>query len=433
MGIFENLLLLSLAVLALTVIGTHRNGRDISSFLVGVSAGLVAIQVFRVHVFTIMVLVWLLQRGGVFNSKGFNRALLLAIPVGMLALTAVMGDLVNSDTLVFQLMGLAATAALVMTYSTQEDRQKMIGGLLAMVTISSIVGLLQVLKIVPIETWHASISSVGRPIGLYPEPDWLGMFAGVGLVIAWRLPMGKGLRIAAVSANAAALILAFARAAWIAVAVAIAVTAILGFIVKRRQAKGDQKRGRFGAVTLMVLAAGAVALFTPQLVDDLFVRLSGTLQVQAGDISGEARLRQFNSLMRLAESAPFYGHGLSASGRVGVWGQITTGVAADNNVASNWMLAMWVDGKYFAVPLILLLCLAAVRYCLTIPGQALVVVLVSSFFSNATFFPVTWALLAICLAGRFKKAEVLEPPKIQDEPSPRRGPLTPQQVRALLR
>lgn len=415
MGIPEKLLLIAAAFLGLAILFTHRNGRSISSFLVGLSGGLVAVQVFRVHVFTIMALVWILQRGGAFNTRGFNRALFMAIPVGLMSLTSLLGDLVNSDTLVFQLIGLAVTAMLIMTFSREDDRRKMLYGLLALITTSSIVGILQVLKIVPIETWHASISSVGRPIGLYPEPDWLGMFAGIGLVLAWRMPLRGWVRVVAVSSNAAALVLAFARAAWIAVAVAVIAMAILGFFADRKRAKEEEKRGRGGAALVIAFAALGVMLFLPQLVEDLSTRLENTLQVKTNDVSAQARVRQFNGLLHLADIAPFYGHGLSASGRVGVWGQITTGFTADNNVASNWLLAMWVDGKWIAVPLILLLALTAVRYCLTIPGQTLVVVLVSSLFSNATFFPVTWLLLALCLSEA-KRAKPDKPERAQQLP-----------------
>lgn len=402
MGMPGILLTVALCVLGLTVLLTSAHGRVISSVLVGIMGGLVAVQVFRVHLFTIMVIVWMLQRGGSFNSKGFSRTLLMTVLVGFMALTSVLGDMVNSKTLVFQLLGLAATAMLIITYSTPKDRRYMLGGLLAVTTFSSLVALLQVVGIVPIETWHASISSVGRPMGIYPEPDWLGMYAGVGAILAWRLSLGKWVRIVAVSANAAALVLAFARAAWIAFAVAVLVVAILGLINRKQPTSVERKRGRVGAAVLVGTGAAGVILFLPQLVIDLTERLSRTLQVQQDDISGQARVRQFNSLIHLADTAPFYGHGLSASGRVGVWGQIVTGVESDNNVASNWLLAMWVDGKFLAVPLILMLVFTATRFCRTIPGQALIMVLVSSLFSNATFFPVTWILLALCLAETVK-------------------------------
>ncbi|WP_461172256.1 O-antigen ligase family protein [Arthrobacter sp. Z1-9] len=433
MGIPETLLTVALCFLGLSVLSTSALGRVISSVLVGIAGGLVAVQVFRVHVFTIMVIVWMLQRGGSFNSRGFSRTLLMAVPVGLMAVTSVLGDMVNSKTLVFQLLGLAATAMLIITYSTQEDRRHMLGGLLAVTTFSSVVALLQVVGIVPIETWHASISSVGRPLGIYPEPDWLGMYAGVGVILAWRLPLGKWVRIVAVAANAAALVLAFARAAWIAFAVAVLVVAILGLFDRKQPKPLEQKRGRVGAAVLVSAGAAAVMLFLPQLVIDLTERLSRTLQVQEDDISGQARVRQFNSLMHLADIAPFYGHGLSASGRVGVWGQIITGIESDNNVASNWLLAMWVDGKYLAVPLILMLAFTAARYCRTIPGQALIMVLVSSLFSNATFFPVTWMLLALCLAetAKNKPHDVTILTDMREGPAHQRAPLRRKQVRAL--
>lgn len=393
----ETFSILSLCLMAAVILGLHKDGRKAMAFLVGVAAGLVAIQVFRVHAFTILVLMWVLFKGGGWNKEALGRIALMAVPVSLMAFTALVGDMVNSDTLALQLIGLTVSAALIVAFSSETDRRQMLGGLLAIITLSSIVGLLQVVKVVPIETWHASVSSVGRPIGLYPEPDWLGMFAAVGLILAWRADLGKNLRVIAVAANAAALILAFARAAWIAAGVAIAIGVFLALMSKRRLDKPKAK-GRGAAISLLVLASIAVAMFVPVLVEDLSTRLGQTFQVQSNDISGQARVRQFDALMRLADTAPFHGHGLSASGRVGVWGRITTGTTADNNVASNWLLAMWVDGKYLAIPLILMFLFVTLRAVRTIQGQALAVVLLSSLFSNATFFPVTWFLLALCLA-----------------------------------
>lgn len=397
-----NFLLVALAVLCLICIWTYRDGRMCLSFLVGATGGLVAIQVFRVHLFTIVVFLWVLYRGRHNNPVGLRRSLLMSIPIGCLAVTSLLGDLVNSDTLVLQLLALSMSAALIMTFSSPRDQQHMLGGLLATTTISSLVALLQVAKIVPMETWHLSISSVGRPVGLYPEPDWLGMFAGIGMIMAWRMPIGKWTRISAVAINASAFILAFARAAWIAVAIAIALTIAIGWFANRRTTS-PAARGRVGAVLVLSAAAACVLLFLPQLVDDLSARLGGTLQAKNEDISAQARVRQFDGLLRLADMAPFYGHGLSASGRVGVWGYVNTTSTVENNVATNWILAMWVDGKYLAIPIILLLVFTAVRYCTTVPGQALVVVLVSSIFSNATFSPEMWLLLGLCLAGAGKE------------------------------
>lgn len=390
------MLILAVSLMAGVLLWTHRDGRMALSFLVGASAGLVAVQVFRIHVFTILVFAWMLYRGSASNKRAHGRIALMALCVALMAFTSIVGDLVNSSTLALQLIGLAVSAAIIIVSSTPQDRRHMLGGLAAMITVSSLVGILQVVKIVPIEAWHLSVSSLGRPIGLYPEPDWLGMFAGVGALIAWRSPMPKGLRTFAVSVNVAAFVLAFARAAWIAVGIAVVVGILLAWKSKRRESNGAKGRG--GALALLAVGAVGVYLFVPVLVQDLATRLGATLQAHADDISAQARVRQIDTLMQLANTAPFYGHGLSASGRVGVWGDLTTGIASENNVASNWLLAMWVDGKYLAIPLILFFVFVTLRSLRTIHGQALLVVLLSSLFSNATFFPVTWLLLALCLA-----------------------------------
>jgi hypothetical protein len=100
-------------------------------------------------------------------------------------------------------------------------------------------------------------------------------------------------------------------------------------------------------------------------------------------------------LLRLAETAPLYGHGISASGRVDVHGNLIFGTVSENNVSSNWILAMWVDGKLLALPLITLLLVVAALRAGTIPGQLLVIALANSIFSNATYVPIVWALLGL--------------------------------------
>jgi hypothetical protein len=395
MGIVESALVGAAGLIFLVVVWTMREGRSVLSFIVGASAGLVGVQFWRVHLFTIVVMVWLAYRGGSLDSKKLLKASVLLLSAGLLAATALVGDLVNSPTLALQLLALAVSSCAVVLVSTHQDRRQMLYGLMGMTTLSSTVGILQVMKILPTDMWHLSISAVGRPLGLYPEPDWLGMFAGIGLVLAWRLDLSKWLRVAAVSVNAASFVLAFARAAWIAVAVSVIVAFVLQYLLTRKE-KRITKSGRTTAVILLAAVAMTTFFAVPQLRTDLSARLGNTLQVADDDISAQARVRQINALLVLAERGPFYGHGISASGKVTVWGEIDLG-QSENNVASNWILAMWVDGRFLAVPLITLFILLTARCVRTVPGQALLVVLLSSMFSNATYFPITWLLVALCL------------------------------------
>jgi hypothetical protein len=397
-------LVLAAAVLGAVAILTHPARRTILSFILGVSAGLVGVQIFRIHAFTLLAAVWVCLPEGRANRTSVKHLALMISSALLLASTTLLGDLVNSPTLALQLLALAGSAAIVAARATRRDAAAMLWGLLAISTIGSLVGLLQVFKVIPTDLWHLEISSIGRPTGIYPEPDWLGMFAGLGLILSWRMPMSRRAKVMLCLINLSVFVLAMARAAWVALAVSLAVLAVFVLVdrlggVRGRSARAA-RRGRAAAVAIAVLVAAAALSTLPQLQEDLSVRAStmfGT--VQEDDISGQARIRQNDSLMTLAQSVPVYGHGLSAAGRVGVWGQIETAAEAGNNVASNWIIGMWVDGAFFAVPLILFLAGLAFLRTRTVAGQGLLFCLACSLFSNAVFFPVTWLLVGLAIVA----------------------------------
>jgi len=387
----------AIVFLVVVFIGTVKNRPAVLAFLVGVTGVLMGIQVLQVHAFTITVVIWILFARRQFDPRSIRYIAPVLIASIILATTALTGDLVASPTLALQLLGLTVSASLIIAFSTEADRRLMIFGMLTFATLSSTLGLLQVAKIAPIEIWHASVSALGRPIGLYSEPDWFGLFAGLGMVIAWRTPMRPTLRTIAITVNAAAFILAFARAAWVAVGVSVVIVIVVAILRQRRVKKAT--KGRQAAVGLLALGATGVLLFLPQLVSDLTTRLANTLTPGAAgpDISGQARINQIASLTELANSAPYNGHGLSASGRVMVFGGIATG-SSSNAVSSNWLLGLWVDGAFLSLPIIAVFIIVALRTCHKLSGQLLVVVLLNSFFSNVFFTPITWILLALCLA-----------------------------------
>ena len=398
----------AVAALGLVAVLTHPNYRNIVSFLLGVSAGLVGVQIFRIHAFTILAVLWACLPQETRNRNAPKHVAAVAVAAVLLASTTYLGELVNSATLGLQLLGLAGSAALVALRASRSDAKALLWGLLVISTLGSAVGVLQVFRIIPMDLWHLDISTVGRPTGIYPEPDWLGMFAGVGTILAWRLSMSRALKVSFVLLNLSVLVLAMARAAWVALLVTIAVGWLASAVSRRRNqaaaegaGSGDGgRRGRILALVAVSVAAPIVLSAVPQLQEDLALRVSTMMgTVQEDDISGQARIRQNDSLVALAESVPVYGHGLSAAGRVGVWGQINTEGASENNVASNWVLGMWVDGAWFAVPLVVYLIGLALARVPTLPGQLLLFTLVCSLFSNAVFFPVTWFLVGLAITA----------------------------------
>ena len=385
----------AVAFAALLVIVTSKHRRSVLALLVGASAGLMAVQVFQIHLFTFIVVAWaiLSRRDG--KEFGTWQAILTLVCAAPLAVTVLTGDLVNSPTLALQLLALAFCAAIIVATANREDITIMLYGLLAMASVGSAWGVLQVSGIAPNDVWHLDVSALGRPTGIYPEPDWLGMFAGLGLILSWRMDVSPRWRIALVSINGFALIFAFARAAWVAVAVSV----VIGIFLSRRKAPKPGVHTGKGMALGVLAMGGVIALVTiPSLASDLSVRLSRTLTVADSDVSAQARVLQNDALNFLSQTAPWYGHGLSSSGRVTVSGRLDYGESV-NNLGSNWILSMWVDGAFLALPLIALL-LSVTFLCLRlIQGQLLLLVLANSFFSNATFQPIMWFLLALCLAS----------------------------------
>src|SRR3954452_14779981 len=164
------------AALAVLFLASYRRSGPLLAVLAGFSAGFVELKLGRIHLFTLAVILWLAFNGG----RSMERlprgvaVLLCALP---LAATALTGDLVNSPTLALQLLALAGSAAILAVFATTDDARRVLLGLLAACTVGSAAGLLQVVGLLDTQVWHPEISRLGRPTGLQPEPDWLGLYA----------------------------------------------------------------------------------------------------------------------------------------------------------------------------------------------------------------------------------------------------------------
>jgi hypothetical protein len=389
-------------VLLLTMEPDRR--RILLSFLLGATAGLVAAQVLQVHLFTYVVVVWVFLSASTRATWTPREVVLPIVASAILASTSLYGELVNSPTLGLQLLGLTISAALIVITATASDVRIILFGLLAVTSIASFLALGQVAGVVPNDAWHLDVSALGRPTGIYPEPDWLGLYAGLGLVLAWRLDLRRWLRVALIAVNTSAWVLAFARAAWVAVVVAAGLATVVYLVTRRKEDKPKGPRaptGRvLGAVLTGLVAAVAVTVI-PSLHENLVTRLSRTLTVADNDISAQARVLQNDGLNYLARTAPWNGWGLSSAGRVGVSGRIGLLGESRNNVGSNWLVSLWVDGAWLSLPLIAVFAVAFLFAIKTIQAQLLLTVLLSSIFSNSFYQPITWLLLALCLWTTF--------------------------------
>jgi hypothetical protein len=415
--------LLALVATVLWVVAKLENPSAPLAALVGATAGFQTAQVASIHAFCFAVGLWLVI--GAWRRPRdrirYGWPLLVVACAALLASTVLTGSMVNSKLVAIQLLLLASTSACLIAFGSTEDVRPFLLGLLTVTSLACVAAIAQYAGVLPYKIYLGT----HRPIGFYSEPDWLGMFAAVGLMIAFRTRVGW-LRTPLVFLHVIVLLLAAARAAWLAVIV----VAIIGYAVakvtrKSATMKTEPLRGGFR----MVLGAAVVVLIalavSPDLSDQLQARISGVSGGQT-EVGAMARQQQNNSLLELNSLAPATGLGLSASGRVGVSGRIAYIGTSKNNIASNWLLGWWVDGGVLAIPIILLFLGAAARRVTVTSGLLLGIVLVSSLFSNATLIPISWLALAMCLmrttpadpdpppepegrAGRTEVAEAAEP------------------------
>jgi hypothetical protein len=383
------------AVTVLAAVLPTDNPRPPLAALVGATAGLQTAQIGSMHVFCLAVAAWLVF--GVFwkshEPARWGWPLTIVLCVVPLAATVLTGELVNSKLVAIQLLLLAGMAGCLAAFVNRDDLRSMMMGLLAVTTLASVVAIGQYVGVVPYKVFLGT----RRPIGIYAEPDWLGMFSAVGLFLAYRSKLGRW-RTSVIMLHMVVLILAAARAAWLAVVI----VGILGFLAVRITKRRDSEwvgsranRWRTGAAMAVLVIAAMVA--SPSLRHSLADRITG-LSTSRPDVSAMARQQQNNSLLVLEAQSPLTGLGLSASGRVGVSGSITYIGKARNNVASDWLLGWWVDGGVLSIPLILLFVHAGTRRLFTTSGMQMAVVLISSLFSNAMLIPIAWFTLGLCFA-----------------------------------
>ncbi len=393
--------LAALVAVGLLVLCAEPKARDrVIAVGIGVSAMTVNLQVGGAHAFTVLVFIWVflhLRR----RPSLPGVAVWLLISAGLIASTVLAGDLVGNPRLALQLLALTGSAILLVAYSNQQDRLQMMYGALAAICFGCIYGLGQLAGIFPSRAGlvHVDVSAIGRPSGIWPEPDWLGMYAGVGMLLAFHLPLQRSVRVVAMSLCTTLWVLSFARAGWLAL-VGVAILGLAAHLVVRRTSVTRlHRKGRVAAITASVAIVALPVWYFKDIAADLSVRLSRTFSAQSDDISGQARIQQTEGLLHLADIAPWYGHGLSAAGRVGVSGKLYfSGSDHGNNVASNWLLGLWVDAQYLAIPFILVVAALALLTCNGLPGQFVALIALNSLFSNGTFVPVFWFAIALALA-----------------------------------
>jgi hypothetical protein len=381
---------------AMAIVLMHRRSNDIKEWLVGAAAGLDFAQIVHVHLFTIAAAFWLLTGRGTRLRQTSPTTIALLLSAATLGATAFVGPLTLDHTLSLQLMGLAVSAAIVAIKASPAAIRRMAHGLLAVCLFSACWAILQKFGFLPIHQFN-SVEGTSRVMGIYREPDWLGLFAAAGIITALRLELSSARKAAYLSILSLALIFSLARASVVALAV-LGVVAIVGNSLTNSELV-RRTRNRQALLILAGVVIAALAL-SPSLSNRLVTRFQTGFTNSGRDVGAHARALQVQSLNVLAHSAPWYGDGFSASGRVQVTGGINYGNASHSRaVSTDWILGWWVDGKYLALPLIVMFCLLALRYIRELGGQLLFVVLVTSLVTDAVMLPITWFAIGLCLAG----------------------------------
>lgn len=385
-------------VYVLVILLTHRRSKDIREWMVGATAGLDFAQIAHVHLFTIAVVFWVLTSGGIAFGKVSAATLALLLSAAILGATAFVGPLSVNHTLVLQLMGLAVSAALIGVKASPGAIRRMAWGLLAVTLFSASWAILQKFGFLPIRQLK-SVEGAGRVNGIYLEPDWLGLFCAVGIVTTLRLDLPSRRKVGFLSILSLALIFSLARGSVIALVV-VGVVATLGNLMAKRDIALRSRNRQVLAVLAGLVTVALVV--SPSLSGRLVDRFQKGFTNSSEDAGARARSQQIRSLDLLAQNAPWYGDGLSASGRVEVSGTINYGnIISSHAVSTNWILGWWIDGKYLALPLIALFLMLVLRYAKTLGGQLLLVVLVTSLVTDAVMLPITWFSIGLCLANTF--------------------------------
>ena len=381
-----------LILVGLVFLASYARARKLLLVLLGTSAAFDTLQVSAVHLTSVVAGLLLLEsvKRHDLQRRVIDAVALIGAAV-LLALSVPYGSLVNSPRLAVQLLLLSGTCASVLLTVQQHEIGLILRGLLLGISAGGFYALLQDLRLVS-PNYFIDSSGIDRVHSFYREPDFLAVFAAVGLVLAVRLPLSRHLRLASIGLAVGSLLFTLARGAIIG----LVISALAAFVALKlwgdRSRSGSRKhRVILSLVTVLLLAGGSTGLWGAAV-----SRAAGIFDSGRRDIALQARLGQLDSLLGLAASAPWHGYGLSAAGRVMGLGEVQYGLSR-NNVATNWVLDYWVGGKLLALPLIAFFLFVAVVRVGSVAGQVLVLLLVNSLFSNVLYLPVTWLALGLAL------------------------------------
>jgi hypothetical protein len=380
---------LFIAILLILSTSKKKSGNLILGAAIGASGGLPYFQIFHIHYFTIFCFLFILKKHNRENGQTV-KTLYLFFSCVLMALTSLWGDLVNNRLLSIQLLLLSLSAIIVVTKSDKYDIRNIIYGFVVIQTTSSVFAFGQVFGLIP-GLYYDSAFSGGRPTGLHLEPDWLGIYSSCALIILLTNNFVFRNRSLVIILNALALIYSGCRGAWVSLVIVLIIFLFIKFVkgvndTSRRKTKNKFKK-ILPLLFFIVLLEENIRLLISERVNGL---LSKSL-----DISASARILQNETMLNLLKEGQIYGHGLSASGNIGVLG----GLAANgtNSVGSNWALTLLVDCGIFAIPFFLLLIYLVFKNK-TLTGLLVFLNIMSNaLISNVFYQPIFWLSLALLM------------------------------------
>lgn len=337
---------------------------------------------------TILILVFKSVKLSNQQIRNFTLCLIAFLP---LYVSSFLGEYTNSTLVAFQFLLLGIGSYLLVSIVADDKPMDdflndFLIGIILVGVINSIFAFLQILRL----SDDAVLGNLyhDRPSGLYLEPDFLGFFSAISLV-ALHYVRKKSLTLLTLFPLLFSLITSLARAAWISLCV------FLIFYVFFKE--GISK----SIIRLLSLIFVSFTFFV-LIIDFLPKSQVGVVQERLQSISVQkstdsarlARIRQWEGLNQLAANSPWYGAGLTASGRVLMQGAIAN-QKTTNNVGSNWILSLWAEAKYLAIPYFLYI-FRAVLITRKSPLQPiLLVIFINSCFTNMLWYTITPVMLGM--------------------------------------
>ena len=377
------------AILLILSTSKKKSGNLILGAAIGASGGLPYFQIFNLHGFTILCFLFILKKHNRENGQTVRTHYLFFSCV-LMALTSLWGDLVNNRLLSIQLLLLSLSAIIVVTKSDKYDIRNIIYGFVVIQTISSVFAFGQVFRLIP-GLYYDTAFSGGRPTGLHLEPDWLGIYSSCALIILLTKNFVFRIKSLLIILNTFALIFSGCRGAWVSLVIVLIIFLFIKFVRGVNDSSLRKTKNKFKQILpllfFIVLLEESIRLLISERVNGLFSN--------SVDISAKARILQNETMLNLIKEGQIYGHGLSASGNIGVLGGLS--VNGTNSVGSNWALTLLVDCGIFAMPFFLLLIYVVFKNK-TLTGLLVFLNIMSNaLISNVFYQPIFWLFLALAM------------------------------------